>query len=276
MSYLLALLPSMGEFTTALPVMLAIFFIDGLLSFDNALVLATMVKHLPEKRQKLALRAGLLGAFLMRGASLFFVGFLISNPWIKLVGAIYLIYLMCTNLAVGEGGDDEEEKAAKVRGLLATVFFVEIADMAFSLDNIIATVAMSSKIWVVCLGVFMSIIVMRFVAGIFVGLVKKFPILEKVSYVLVGFIGFQLAAEYLLHFEMSDVQKFAGVLAIAVAGMVYEKASFLHPVFDPIFNALGIVMGKVALVLEFIAKPVTIPVSAAFGAVKGIFKKSEQ
>ena len=84
---MLSMIPSLHEVITALPVIVAIFFIDGLLSFDNALVLATMVKHLPDRLQKVALRAGLLGAFLMRGLSLAFVAVLIANPWIKLVGA---------------------------------------------------------------------------------------------------------------------------------------------------------------------------------------------
>jgi tellurite resistance protein TerC len=259
---MLSMLPSLHEVVTALPVIVAIFFIDGLLSFDNALVLATMVKHLPDKLQKFALRAGLLGAFAMRGASLFFVAVLIANPWIKLIGAGYLIYLMCSNLGAAEEGEEEQVASSKVRGLIATIIAVELADMAFSLDNIIATVAMSPKIWVVCLGVFMSIIVMRFVAGIFIGLVKKFPILEQVSYVLVGFIGAQLAVEYFFHVSLTDVEKFAGVLAIAAFGMIYERATFLHPVLGPVFTWAAQVMGNVAELTDSLIIPITAPVKA--------------
>jgi tellurite resistance protein TerC len=259
---MLSMLPSLAEIQQSLPVIFVIFFIDGLLSFDNALVLATMVQHLPEKLQKVALRAGLLGAFIMRGLSLCFVGLLIANPWIKLVGAAYLIYLMCSNLGVAEEGEEEQAAGKVVKGLIGTIIAVELADMAFSLDNIIATVAMSPKMWVVCLGVFMSIIVMRFVAGIFIGLVKKFPILEKVSYILVGFIGFQLGAEYIFHFEMTDMQKFLGVLGITVGGIAYERATFLHPVLGPVFTWLGQVMGNVAELVDSLIVPVTYPVKA--------------
>jgi len=264
---MLAMLPSLHEVMIAMPVVLAILFIDGLLSFDNALVLATMVKHLPEKQQKLALRLGLLGAFVMRGLSLAFVGYLIANPWLKAVGAFYLIYLMCSNLGVAEEGE-EDQMASKVRGLIGTIIAVELADMAFSLDNIIATVAMSPKLWIVCLGVFASIVIMRFVAGIFIGLVKKFPILEKVSYVLVGYIGLQLAAEYFLHFEMSDIAKIGGVAGITIFGMVYEKATFLHPVLGPVFTWAGQVMGNVAELVDSLILPVTSTVKVVVAKFK--------
>jgi tellurite resistance protein TerC len=266
-SELFSMLPSLHEFTQALPVIAVICFIDGLLSFDNALVLATMVQHLPENLQKKALRYGLGGAFLMRGGSLFCVGFLISHPWIKIVGAGYLVYLMCSNL--GGSGDEDEADKSKVRSFWSTIIAVEFADMAFSTDNIIATVAMSPKIWVVCIGVFASIVIMRFVAGIFIGLVEKFPILAKVSYVLVGFIGFQLAAEYFLHFEMSDMQKFGSVVGIVVAGMLYERATFLHPVFDPIFRALSYIMGKVAAFLDWATSPIVALCQWAVSGIKG-------
>jgi len=253
---MLAMLPSFSEFMASMPVVLAILFVDGLLSFDNALVIAAMVKHLPEKQQKLALRLGLFGAFIMRGLSLAFVGYLIANPWLKVAGASYLIYLMCSNLGVAEEGE-QGKTPAPVRGLIGTMVAVQLADMAFSVDNIIATVAMSPKMWVVCIGVFASIVIMRFVAGAFIGLVKKFPILEKVSYVLVGFIGFQLMAEYFLHFEMSDVTKFGSVVAIVVLGMLYQKATFLHPVLGPIFVWLGEIMGNVAELCDSLFKPLT-------------------
>jgi tellurite resistance protein TerC len=257
----IASIPTWHEVVTNLPVIMIILFIDGLLSFDNALVLATMVRHLPDAKQKFALRAGLLGAFVMRGTSLCLVAYFIANPWIKLVGGLYLLYLMCSNLGQEEGGDEDNSRA-KVRGLLATIIAVELADMAFSMDNIVATAAMSTKMWVVCGGVFASIVIMRFVAGVFIGLVKKFPILEKVSYVLVGFIGLQLIADYFFHIELTDMEKFAGVVGIAALGIIYERAKFLHPVFDPVFNRLGQAMGFVSGLVD-----------SATGSVKSLFSK---
>jgi len=116
--------------------------------------------------------------------------------------------------------------------------------------------------WVVCGGVFASIVIMRFVAGVFIGLVKKFPILEKVSYVLVGFIGLQLIADYFFHIELTDMEKFAGVVGIAALGIIYERAKFLHPVFDPVFNRLGQAMGFVSGLVD-----------SATGSVKSLFSK---
>jgi tellurite resistance protein TerC len=257
----IASIPTLHEVVANFPVILIILFVDGLLSFDNALVLATMVQHLPDTKQKFALRAGLLGAFAMRGVSLCLVAYFIANPWIKLVGGAYLLYLMCSNLGKEEGGDGDNSRA-KVRGLVATIIAVELADMAFSMDNIVATAAMSTKMWVVCGGVFASIVIMRFVAGVFIGLVKKFPVLAKVSYLLVGFIGLQLVADYFFHVALSDIQKFVGVLGIAALGIVYERATFLHPVLDPVFTRLGHAMGFVSGLVD-----------SAAGSVKSLFSK---
>ena len=91
MESFLSHVPSMAELIAAGPIILSLVILEGLLSVDNALVLAAMVKHLPEKQQSLALKAGLIGAYVLRGVALLFVGFLIANPWIRLVGGGYLI-----------------------------------------------------------------------------------------------------------------------------------------------------------------------------------------
>ena len=67
---------------------------EGLLSADNALVLAIMVKPLPAKQQKKALMYGLIGAYFFR---FLFIGiglFLIKFWWIKMIGSLYLAYLV--------------------------------------------------------------------------------------------------------------------------------------------------------------------------------------
>ena len=117
---ILSHVPTGAELIAEAPIILTLILIEGLLSVDNALVLATMVRHLPEKQQKFALKAGLLGAYLFRGVALVFVGFLIANPWIKLVGGAYLIYLMCSHLGVAEEGEEgpaRDPQAQPVHGL---------------------------------------------------------------------------------------------------------------------------------------------------------------
>src|SRR6478735_9189437 len=67
--------------------------LEGLLSADNALVLAVMVKHLPEKQRRKALFYGLLGAYTFRFIAIGIGVFLIKLWWVKVLGAAYLAWL---------------------------------------------------------------------------------------------------------------------------------------------------------------------------------------
>ena len=79
-------------------VLVVLVFLEGLLAADNAVVMAVMVKHLPEDLRKKALFYGLLGAFVFRFISLFLISFL-ANFWpIQAAGALYLIYMSVKNL----------------------------------------------------------------------------------------------------------------------------------------------------------------------------------
>ncbi len=67
--------------------------IEGLLSADNALVMAVMILGLPRSDQKKALRYGLVGAFAFRTVATILASFLIRISWVKLFGGLYLLYL---------------------------------------------------------------------------------------------------------------------------------------------------------------------------------------
>lgn len=236
---------------SALYVVVSLIILEGLLSFDNALVLAAMVQPLPQHQQKLALRIGIIGAYLMRGLSIFFVAFLIQNPWLKPVGAAWLLYLMFSNLGSSGGGDEEDSGPRKPANFWWTVVGLELADMAFSIDNIFAAAAFSSNIYAVLFGVAIGILAMRFVAGLFVNLIKKFPVLEKIGYVLVGYIGATLALEYFFDWHITETIKFAGVVSIMALGIAYERVSFLNWILTPVFKVCGILMGWISAPIDF-------------------------
>src|SRR3712207_199811 len=67
--------------------------LEGLLSADNALVLAILVLGLPRHEQRQALRYGILGAFAFRILATLLAVHLLAVAWVKLVGAGYLLYL---------------------------------------------------------------------------------------------------------------------------------------------------------------------------------------
>ena len=76
-------MPPLNEIIEVLPVIVSLIVIEGLLSVDNALAIAALASHLPKHQQQLALKLGIIGAYLFRGLALFFVSLIISNPWLS-------------------------------------------------------------------------------------------------------------------------------------------------------------------------------------------------
>lgn len=246
----------MTELINALPVIISLIIMEGLLSVDNAMVIAAMVSHLPGKQKVWALRAGLAGAYIFRGLTLVFVTFIIANPWIKLAGAGYLVYLMFKNLGIQNEKSDAKHGQVS-QSFWGTVIGVELADLAFSIDNVIAAVALSPKLWVVVTGVFIGILAMRYVAGAFVKLMEKYPILESIAYLLVGYVGLQLFAEELWHVHVNEFGKLGIISAIIAAGLIYSKVPLLQTALGPFFSLIAKAMGLVAKLVHFCFSPVT-------------------
>jgi YkoY family integral membrane protein len=176
--------------------------LEGLLSADNALVLAVMVKHLPEKQRKKALFYGLLGAYVFRFIAIGVGVFLIKLWWVKALGAAYLAWLAIKNFMdkSKEAGNDEEIAGMKTEGILirlfgtfwGTIAAVEIMDIAFSVDSVLAAFGVSEQIWVLLLGGMLGVLMMRGIAGVFLKLIDKVPELETSAYVLIMLIAIKM------------------------------------------------------------------------------------
>ena len=144
--------------------------IEGLLSADNALVLAILVLGLPKEEQRKALRYGILGAFFFRILAIFLAVHLMQVSFVKLVGAGYLFWLVYSHFFGRQEGEDRStiKPAVAFMGLSpfwATVVKVELTDVVFAIDSILVAVAMSKKIWVIITGGILGIIAMRLVIG---------------------------------------------------------------------------------------------------------------
>lgn len=267
---------SIAELTSALPIIASLVILEGLLSVDNALVIAAMVSHLEGKQKILALRAGIIGAYVLRGLMLLCAAFIISHPWIKLVGAGYLIYLMCSNLALAEDGEEESHRAAK-GGFWMTVLAVEMADLAFSIDNVVAAVALSPKLWVVMTGVLIGITAMRFVAQLFIKLLDKFPILEQVAYCLVGYVGLQLVADEMTTEDPSEMVKFGIIMLIIIAGIIYERSKTVQKICGPTLRWIGEGMGNLCELIDWFVKPLRMLVKSILALFKiGVRKGDDE
>ncbi len=201
-----------ADWDNALIIILNLIIIESLLSVDNAAVLATMVMDLPQHQRARALRYGILGAYVFRGLCLIFAAWLIQIWWLKPLGGFYLLYLAYgyfKGKSTPQKEDDllvkEEKWFYKISyGLIgsfwATVVAVEIMDLAFSLDNVFAAVAFTDNIWLICIGVFIGILAMRFVAQWFVKLLERFPFLETSAFLVIGILGFKLFLALPSHF----------------------------------------------------------------------------
>ncbi len=189
--------------------------LEGLLSADNALVLAVMVRHLPKDQQKRALRYGLIGAFAFRLIAVVFAAALLHYWILKAVGGIYLLYIALSHLTHGESSTEVNLRPRHGEGFWGTVVGVELTDIIFSVDSILAAVATAEalpkryggielftiptvnvvvdlKLLVIYIGGILGIIAMRFVAGYFLILLEKFQGLARGAYYLVGWIGLKL------------------------------------------------------------------------------------
>lgn len=272
-------------------IVIQLIFLEGILSIDNAAVLGAMVIPLPDHdnvpwptgfsgigkrlnhllghQRTAALRVGLLGAYVGRGIMLVAASFIIHNPWLKLIGAAYLIRLALDDLSAhGFANEDEDIRPVKIRTFWATVLSIELMDLAFSLDNVVAAVSLSDKLWVVMLGVFIGILVMRFAAGIFSYVVEKEPILKTAAYILVLNIGIELILEDLGHIEISDWERFAISITTILLSLAYAHIPFLR-IFRPLLVWLS---QGFAIINDFISW-VLAPLGGIFNLVGRIFRR---
>jgi len=240
-------------------VLLILVALEGLLAADNALVLAIMVKPLSPKNRKKALFYGLGGAFILRFLALFIISFLVNIWQVQALGAAYLLFLSIRNVYKilrnkqnsKDGVPEKKLKPKKEPGLWTTVLKVELADIAFAVDSILAAVALAmtlpntglpsiggmdgGKFLVVLIGGMIGIILMRFAANLFVALLSKRPGLEIAAYLIVGWVGVKLAVLTLSHEKLAvipaafadsvawKVAFYVVLVLIAVGGWIFSK-----------------------------------------------------
>jgi YkoY family integral membrane protein len=202
--------------------------LEGLLSADNALVMAIMVLGLPRRDQRKALRFGLIGGFALRILATVLAVYLIRIAWVKLLGGLYLLYLTWQHFSQSGGAEarrspPKAKPAFGLSALWATIVKVEMVNLAFSVDSILVAVAMSPKAWVVMTGGVLGIVALRLVVGQLLTLIQRYPTLVDAAFVIIAWVGVKLLAEYLhviglLHFEIPRW------LSIGLIGVIFAAA----------------------------------------------------
>jgi YkoY family integral membrane protein len=207
--------------------------LEGLLSVDNAMVLAVLALGLPKPQQRKALRYGIAGAFAFRTAATVLAVYLLRLGFVKLGGAAYLLYLSYQHFF---GGAETSARRAVPRAkpafglsaFWATVVKVELTDIVFAIDSILVAVAMSRKTWVILTGGMLGIAMMRLVIGTLLSIVERYPPLVDGAFVIIAWVGVKLLVEYLhtegyLAFEFPKWLSLGLIVVIFGAAYVYAR-----------------------------------------------------
>ncbi len=207
--------------------------LEGLLSADNALVVAVMILGLPRRQQKKALRYGLVGAFAFRIAATLLAVYLIRLAFVKLLGGLYLVYLTYQHFfRSGDAEQRSKPRPAKpwlgLPALWGTVVKVELVNIAFSVDSILVAVAMSSKTWVVLAGGLIGIVAMRVVISQLLAIVRRYPTLVDGAFIIIAIVGLKLLIEYAaamswIHFEMPKWLSLGVIAVVFLAAYVIAR-----------------------------------------------------
>lgn len=173
--------------------------LEGLLSADNALVLALLVRHLSNKEQQKALSLGLMMAFVLRGIGILLARFLIGLWWLCGLGALYLIFLAVKHfLSKAHADEDDAEALAAGKKSMSfgrTVALVGFTDVVFAVDSILVAVAMVNKpekMWMIYAGGLLGVVALRLGATAFLKLLRRYPALDHTAYLLVAWAGVKL------------------------------------------------------------------------------------
>lgn len=243
-------------FETYFSIIASLFIIEILLSVDNALVNATLAESLPEEKRKKALRIGILLGALFRIVALFLAAIIIQNVWLKVLGGVYLVYLAIAHLgkAINEDGKEIKPRVT-YRGV---IFQIALADIVFSLDNVISAVSFSENIYIVTLGVGIGVVSMLFITPILSRLIHKYKGMPQAAYAIVGVVGVTLLIETLTSVHITEMSKFAMVVAIAIFTVWYEHSLHLRRLSNPILRSLQYI--------------IAIPVDISY-AIKNVFVK---
>ena len=207
--------------------------LEGLLSADNALVMAIMVLGLPKREHKKALRYGLVGGFAFRIVATLLAVYLIRLSWVKLLGGLYLLYLSYSHFWSGQ--TEEERRSAPpakpwlgMSAFWGAVVRIELVNLAFSIDSILVAVAVSPKLWVVVTGGILGIVAMRLVVGQMIAVIERYPALVDGAFVIIAWVGVKLIIEYLhaaglVAFEIPQWLSLGLIIVIFIAAFIWAQ-----------------------------------------------------
>jgi YjbE family integral membrane protein len=171
--------------------LLQIIGVNIVLSGDNAVVIALAARSLPAHQQKAAVLWGSGAAVVMRIVLTIVAVEMLKWPYLKLVGAVLLIWI-AVKLLIPE--DEGEGGIASSDNLIAAVKTILIADLVMSLDNVIAVAAAAKgSLTLLILGLAISIPMVVFGSTMLLKLMGRFPVIITIGAALLGWVAGEMA-----------------------------------------------------------------------------------
>lgn len=167
-----------------------IILINIVLSGDNAVVIALACRSLPPQQQKKAIMFGSVGAIVLRIVLTFFAVYLLTLPYLKLIGAVALLWIG-VGLLKGDDGDEEMKDNSNLAAAIKTIV---IADLVMSLDNVIGVAAAAKgDIVLLVIGLIISIPLIIFGSALLLRIMGRFPVIITLGAGLLGWVAGEMA-----------------------------------------------------------------------------------
>jgi YjbE family integral membrane protein len=169
-----------------------IILVNIVLSGDNAVVIALAARALPPRQQKQAIFWGAGAAVVMRIILTIIAVEMLKWPWLKLIGAVLLLWIAVKLLMPEEGGEGDVNSSENLWAAIKTIL---IADLVMSLDNVIAVAAAArGSLSLLIIGLAISIPLVVFGATLLMKVMERWPIIITIGAALLGYVAGEMAA----------------------------------------------------------------------------------
>ncbi len=180
--------------------------IDLLLSGDNAVVIALACRNLPTEQRKKGITYGVVGAIGLRVVLTFFAVSLLSLPYLKLVGALLLIWIGI-KLILPEEDEHGEGNVKADTHLWGAVKTIIIADFVMSLDNVLGVAgAAHGNAMLLVFGLLVSIPLIAWSSQLVLKLIDRFPFIIYAGGALLGYVAGEMLIGEALFKEMVEAR----------------------------------------------------------------------
>jgi YjbE family integral membrane protein len=202
-----------------------IILINIVLSGDNAVVIALACRSLPPQQQKKAIMFGSVGAIVLRVVLTFFAVYLLTLPYLKLIGAALLLWI---GIGLLKGEDDEGEMEGH-SNLAAAIKTIVIADLVMSLDNVIGVAAAAKgNVPLLVFGLVISIPLIIFGSTIILKLMSRFPVIITLGAALLGWVaGEMVLTDPAIHAFVEQHHSLHNILPAVGAAIVVLVGKYL-------------------------------------------------